>query len=83
VSESDDGTSDSTALPTPAHNLPILAVIQPAELRCNGATLSLARCDIERGHLLHLALTRPVTSLGTRGDDEFSERGPKFLNNVQ
>jgi len=29
--------------PTPADNLPILAGIQPAELRRNGATLSLAR----------------------------------------
>jgi len=29
--------------PTPADNLPILAGIQPAELRRNGATLPLAR----------------------------------------
>ena len=37
--------------PTPADNLPILAGIQPAELRCNGATLSLGRRAIEPGHL--------------------------------
>jgi len=54
-----------TALPTPADNLPILAGIQPAELRRNGATLSLARRAMEHGHLLHSALTRP--SMQTHG----------------
>ena len=39
--------------PTPADNLPILAAIQPAELRRNRATLSLARRAMEPGHLLH------------------------------
>jgi len=34
-----------------------LAGIQPAELRCNGATLSLARRAMEPGHQLHSALT--------------------------
>jgi len=43
--------------PTPADNLPILAGIQPAELRRNGATLSLARSAMEPGNLLHSALT--------------------------
>jgi len=45
--------------PTPADNLPILAGIQPAELRRSGATLSLACRAMEPGHLLHSALTRP------------------------
>ena len=45
--------------PTPADNLPILAGIQPAELRHSGATLSLARRAMEPEHLLHSALTRP------------------------
>ena len=36
--------------------------IQPAELRRSGATLSLARCAIELGHLLHSALTRPSSA---------------------
>jgi len=45
--------------PTPADNLPILAGIQPAELCRNGATLSLACCGMDPGHLLHSALTRP------------------------
>ena len=48
--------------PTPADNLPILAGIQPAELRCSGATLSLARHAMEPGHLLHSALTRPSSA---------------------
>jgi len=39
--------------PTPADNLPTLASIQPAELRRNGATLSLVRRAMEPGHLLH------------------------------
>ena len=45
--------------PTPADNLPILAGIQPAELRRSGATLSLGRRAVEPGHLFHSALTRP------------------------
>ena len=48
--------------PTPADNLPILAGIQPAELRRRGATLSLGRRSIEPGHLLHPALTRPSSA---------------------
>ena len=45
--------------PSPADNFPILAGIQPAELRRRGATLSLGRSAMEPGHLLHSALTRP------------------------
>jgi len=37
----------------------VLAGIQPVELRCSGATLSLGRRAMEPGHLLHSALTRP------------------------
>jgi len=46
----------------PADNLPILAGIQPAELRRSGATLPLARRAIEPGHLLHSTLTRPSSA---------------------
>jgi len=46
-------------LPTPADNLPILAGIQPAELRRRGATLSLGRRAMELGQLLHSALIHP------------------------
>jgi len=45
--------------PTPADNLPMLAGIQPAQFRRNGATLSLAHRAMEPGHLLHSALRRP------------------------
>jgi len=43
--------------PTPADNLSILGVIQPAELRLSGAPLPLARLAMEPGHLLHSVLT--------------------------
>ena len=48
--------------PTPADYLPILAGIQPAELRHSGATLSLGRRAMEPRHLLHSALTRPSSA---------------------
>jgi len=38
-------------------NLPILAAIQPVDLRHKRATLSPARCAMEPGHLLHSVLT--------------------------
>ena len=49
--------------PKPADSLPILAGIQPAELRPNGATLSLARRAMEPGNLFHAELTRPSSAL--------------------
>jgi len=52
--------------PTPADNLPILAGIQPAELRRIGATLSLARRAMEPGHLLHSTLTCPWSATARR-----------------
>ena len=48
--------------PTPADTLPILAGIQPAELRRSGAALSLGRRAKEPGHLLLSALTRPSSA---------------------
>ena len=52
--------------PTPANNLTILAGIQPAELRRIGDSLSLARCAMEPGHLLHSTLTRPPSANARR-----------------
>ena len=49
--------------PTPVDNLPVVAGIQPAELRRNGATLSLARRAMEPRHMLHSGLTRPLVQL--------------------
>ena len=44
--------------PTATDNLPILSGIQPAELLCQGATLSLAnRSSLDPGHILHHQLT--------------------------
>jgi len=48
--------------PTSADNFPILAGIQPAELRRNGAVLSLVRRAMEPGHLLHSGLTPPSSA---------------------
>ena len=46
--------------PTPTDNLPVLSAIQPAELRHQGATLSLAnRSSLDLGHILHGQLTKP------------------------
>jgi len=45
--------------PAPADNLPILAGIQPAELRRKGTTMSLTSRAVDPGHLLHSALTYP------------------------
>ena len=46
--------------PTPTDNLPVLSSIQPAELRRQGATLSLAnRSSLDPGHILHGQLTEP------------------------
>ena len=61
--------------PTPADNLPILTGIQPAELRRNGATLSLARRGMEPGHLLHSALTNSPSADARR----FRSRRPFIL----
>jgi len=43
--------------PTQADNLPMLAGVQPDELRRKGATLSLACRAMDPGHLFHSVLT--------------------------
>jgi len=50
----------------PSGQPPILAGIQPAELRRKGAALSLARCAMEPGHLFHSALTCPPSANARR-----------------
>jgi len=47
--------------PTPADNLSIFTGVQPPELCHKGTTLSLAHCAMEPGHLLHSALTCPLS----------------------
>jgi len=51
---------------TPADNLPILAGIQPAKLRRSRPTLYPGRRAMEPGHLLHSALTRPLSAVARR-----------------
>jgi len=65
--------------PTPADNLPILAGIQPAELRRNGATLSLARRAMEPEHLLHSTLTRP-SSANAKSRHPFEPAGQHLIS---
>ena len=49
--------------PTPTHNLPVLSGIHPAELRRQGATLSLAnRSSLDPSHTLHEQLTEPQSA---------------------
>ena len=46
--------------PTPTGNIPVLSGIQPAELRRQGATLSLDNCSsLDPGHILQGQLTEP------------------------
>ena len=46
--------------PTPTDNLTVLSDIHPAELRHQGAILSLANCSsLDPGHILHGQLTEP------------------------
>ena len=53
--------------PAPTDNLPVFSGIQPAELRCQGATLPLANCSsLDPGHILQEQLTEP--GLPTRRD---------------
>ena len=71
--------------PTPTDNLPVLSGIQPAELRRQGATLSLAnRSFLDSGHILHGQLTKPLTV----SKERLKSRGPfvsaarKLLHNL-
>ena len=53
--------------PTPTDNLPVLSGIQPAELRRQGATLSLAnRSVLDPDHILHSQLTEPQAASKNR-----------------
>ena len=54
-------------LPTPTEYLPVLSGIQPAELRRQGATLSLAnRSSLDPDHILHGHLQRSTDAGGKR-----------------
>ena len=71
--------------PTPTNNLPVLSGIQPAELRRQGATLSLANCSsLDPGHFWHGELTEPQIASKERlkSRRRFVPAARKLLHNL-
>ena len=71
--------------PTPTDNLPFLSGIQPAELRCQGATLYLAkRSFLDPRHILHGQLTEPRAASKERlkSRHPFVPAARKLLHNL-
>ena len=68
--------------PTPTDNLPTLAGIQAVVLRRKETTLSLARRAMEPRHLLHSALTSPITgdARQLRSRQPFIRAEQKFIS---
>ena len=70
---------------TPTNNLPVFSVIQPAELRRQGATLSFAnRSPLDSGHILHGQLTEPQAASRERlkSRQSFAPAAPKLSHNL-
>ena len=66
--------------PTSTENLPVISGIQPAELRRQGATLSLAdRSSSDPGHILHNQVTKPRAASKER---LFVPAARKLLHNL-
>ena len=71
--------------PTPTDNLTVLSDIQPAELRRQGAILSLANCSsLDPGHILHGQLTEPQAASKERlkSRHPFAPAAPNLLHNL-
>ena len=71
--------------PTPTDNLPVLTGIQPAQLRRQGATLSLANhSSLDPGHILHGQVTEPRTASKERlkSRHPFVPTARKLLHNL-
>ena len=71
--------------PTPTDNLPILSGIQPAELRRQGATFSLAnRSSLDPGHILHGQLTesQAASKEGLKSRYSFAPAARKLFHNL-
>ena len=71
--------------PTPTDNLPDLSGIQPAELRRQGATLSLANCSsLDPDHILHGQLTEPqaASQNSLKSRRPFIPAARKILHNL-
>ena len=71
--------------PTPTDNLPVFSDIHPAELRRQGATLSLAnRSSLDPGHTLYGQLTEPQAASKERvkSRNPFAPAARKLLHNL-
>ena len=71
--------------PTPTDNLPVLSGIQPAELRGQGATLSLGdRSSLDPSHILHEQVTEPRAASKERLKSRypFALAARKLLHNL-
>ena len=71
--------------PTPTDNLPVISGIQPAELRRQEATLSLANSSFSGpGHILHAKLTESQTASKERlkSGHPFAPAARKLLHNL-
>ena len=71
--------------PTTTNNLPVLTGIQPAELRCQGATLSLAKPSfLDPCHILHGQLSEPQAASDERlkSRHPFAPAARKLLHNL-
>ena len=71
--------------PTPTESLPVFSGIQQAELRRQGATLSLAnRSSLDPGHILHGQLTesRAASKERLKSGGPFAPAAQKLLHNL-
>ena len=71
--------------PTPTDHLPVSSGIQPAELRRQGATLSLTNCSfLDPGHILHGQLTELQAARKERlkSKHPFAPAARKLLHNL-
>ena len=71
--------------PAPTDHLPVLSGIQPAELRRQGATLSLTNCSfLDPGHILHGQLTELHAARKKRlkSKHPFAPAARKLLHNL-
>ena len=72
--------------PTPTDNVPVLSGIQPAEIRRQGTTLSLAnRSSLNPGHIMHGQLTEPQAASKERLKSRypFAPAAQKLFNITQ
>ena len=70
---------------TPTDNLPVLSGMKPAELRRQGATISLANCSaLDPDHILHGQLTESQTASKERlkSRHRFVSAARKLLRNL-